>query len=77
MRERRKTCPKSSAFIVMNLSIMWYLDISASFHMGHVRPLNMQPQEVVEQPQIEKQTGERVETSTQGDTSNRGRVRAN
>jgi len=30
----------------------------------HELPLNMQPQKVVEQPQLEKQRGDRVEAST-------------
>lgn len=39
------------------------------------RPLKLEPQEVVEQPQMEGQRGGIVETSTQADTYSRGRVR--
>lgn len=46
----------------------------------HVTPINMQPQkkpqEVVEQPQMEKKTRDRVKKSTQAETSSKGRVRA-
>ena len=42
----------------------------------HNLPFKMEPQKVVEQPKMEKQRGDGVETSTQAETSNRGRVQA-
>ena len=48
--------------------------------MDHVRPLNMQPQkypqQAVEQPQMEKQRGDRVETSGIVETSSRRKFQA-
>lgn len=38
----------------------------------HELPLNMQPQRVVQQPQLEKKRGDQVEASTQVKTSSRG-----
>ena len=46
----------------------------------HKLPLKLQPkkesQKVVEQPQLKKQRGDRVEASTQAETSNRGKFQA-
>ena len=46
----------------------------------HKLPLNMQPQKkpqiIVEKPQLQKQRGEKVEASTQVETSNRWNFRA-
>lgn len=39
----------------------------------HESPLNMQHKQVVEQPQLEKQRGDRVQTSTLEETSRRGK----
>jgi len=42
----------------------------------HYLPLRVEPQEVVEKPQMEKKTRGGVGTSTKSKTSSRGRVQA-